>query len=323
MTVSMYGSIGGLSPDAPPDIEMVSLMAEPDPEGDFDISMIVKNRGGEISDECESIFWDETDIITGNRTLIGQMMIPPIEPGKEYEVRLKWDPRTSDPHRIWGVVDPDSDILEASKSNNIGSILVQMPKVKSVRTTIDGNPDAKIIGDLITGVPFDLPLTVEMDLPVNPSLMKIYIEMEDGSQVFVPFQADQTFRKSIDATVFSKGDNNITVNASYALIGSEPVTYLVRTRELPYFLSNLIDLQVDFIPQGPYYEASGYLDIPDLAMILPLDGISEGVEVSVFSGTRDVFVTANIMLDGAATLLFDGSPIFSVPGGGSISDISS
>ncbi len=312
----------GTPVDPGQDIAIISLSALPDPEGDFDIILDLKNLGDEVSDRCQAFFWDEHDLVTGNRTFITQMSIPSLSRNEEFTIKVKWDPRTITPHRLWAVVGLDPEKEDVTKANNVGSYLVQMPKISGISSGWDGNPSSRKLGNFISDIPLEIPVTVDLNMPVDPSLVKVYFEQGD-EQLFVPFQVDGRYRQDIPVGSLPPGISDVTINSSYASIDMDPYSFQIMTSNLPKWTDDLIDLDTYFDVDDDCYKVSGYLDIPEFRREIEISGMNGTTDIFIFEGERDILISANIMLDRTALIELDGVIPLNLEGGSVTIDLQS
>ncbi len=312
--ILLLGDGSGDLPGGPPDLTISIFTAEPNKDDGFRIELEIANKGSSSSDRTEAILWDEWDLLNGNRTRIGGITVPPLDAGEDHKTVLSWDPETSTPHRLWALIDPESSVKEVTASNNVGSIMVRLPKISGIRSPLDGDPSSDVIGTYLKGIPLTLPITVDLDREVDPDLLRIYIENETGSQKFAPYLTDGTFSAELDVSTFDDGINEFIINSTYARVPLDQRAFQLEVRELPSWSGSLMDPFVEFVKEDGCYLINGYIDIPTLDWNVPIESSSGSSNVMFAYTQKDILVEAKIGLDGRGSIEARGNIPLSISG---------
>ncbi len=307
LSASSAGGNNGSASEDLPDLEISSFSATPDKDGGYRIELTVTNRGPTTAGRNDALIWDEWNLLSGNRTRIGKMTIPPLDPGSDHTLEIKWDPVSPDPHRLWALVDRESMVEETTSSNNVASLLVQIPEISSVTSQLDGNVDPGVLGTFLKDVRMKISVIVDLNTETDPELVRIYIEDGKGMQVFVPYQSDGTFRAEMDISDLEEGKNELFINSTFARIPLNKKDFIIEVRELPTWYDSLIDPSHTFEHGENGYHISGYVDIPDLVWSSNVSNASGNVSIHAAKETRDLFLQSKITTDGIANFEITGS----------------
>lgn len=314
-SIIFAGSLQGQSSIFDPSDLMISTFsASPHEDGGFEIELDIENIGPGRSDPTDVIFWDEDDLVSGSRKMIGRVSIPEIKEGSSYALSVRFDPSPVPIHRIWALVDPDSNMEEVQRSNNVASLLIQMPRITGFGSDLVGIENDIFIGTYYEGIPVDIPVTVETEGVLDPSFLRIFLEVNGSDPIFVPLRSSGEFSTVLSTDGLVRGLNVISINSTYAGIPLARKNQSIFLEGIPEYLEGLSGVLTGFDEEMAGYVMSGYLDVKDLNVDIRIKDMEESGKMSIFKGSTDLLLTSIIPIDGRKIVEIDGNMLIETDG---------
>ncbi|MCU0799812.1 MAG: hypothetical protein MUC62_09115, partial [Candidatus Thermoplasmatota archaeon] len=306
---------GPLLPPADLLLELRELTA-----GDFaySVSYLVTNIGGSISRPCSLSVWDEHDMLTGNGTLVLERSLQELQPGRSLTVDLEWHLTTPSVHRLWAFADPENDVVEITKTNNIVFSTVSLPPPSELGLTIDGIPDDNRSGAYLAGVPLELGLVASTERGIDLAMYRFELYMDNGTSPLRSWSGGQG-APSLDVGKFPPGTHRMTLDSSFAgvRLGTSALDMIVVP--IPVWTGSLSDLEMSFDRELEAYALSGTMDVPKLELLPEGENLSASSPIEVFEQEREVRIKAWVLPDMTTTFeigllagmphALDGSPL--------------
>mgnify|MGYP002394905303 CR=1 FL=1 len=298
----------GSDPDKSlPDLSITDIKIEPG-DNHYLITVVVKNIGAVTSSNVSSTVYDEFDISTGEEIVISLFNIPSLNPGESHREEMAWIRDSVGLHRIWAVVDVNSDLEESKKLNNIGFRMVELPAIRGISAEIDGNPDPKTAGVYFAGVDLPLNISVSYSGLLSPQHMLVYMKLEgESTLLYSPTDRDGISHHTLNVGSLKSGTRKVTVNASSSGFSLMDRTLFLDIRDLPNWTDDLSHLETSFDIDMGAYVISGYYDVPTLEYTPYVEGVDIQRGIEVFGSTRDLMITAYVKPGGSTTVRAEGA----------------
>ncbi len=289
--------------------------------GDFSytVSYLISNIGGSVSRPCSISVWDEHDILTGNGSFVLEHPIQELQPDRSVIVDLEWHIASPSVHRLWAFADPENEVVELTKTNNVVFGTVSLPGPPDLYLSVDGLQEDNRSGTYFSGVPLELKLLSGTEEGPGPTGHRFEMYLDNSTAPLRSWSGGPGGEPSFDVGSLEPGTHRMVIDTSFAgvWLGTRVLDMIVAP--LPDWTGSLADREVSFDKELGAYSFRGSMDIPTLELLPEGDDLSAVSPMKLFEQEGEVRINAWVLPDMTTTFEIelsagmpyapDGSPL--------------
>ncbi len=307
---------GPLLPPADLLLELRELVPD---DFSFSVSYVITNIGGSVSRPCALSIWDEFDVLTGNGSQVLEHPLQELQPGRSVTVDLEWHPATPSVHRLWAFTDPENEVVEITKTNNIVFRTVSLPNVPDPYMSIDGLEEDNRTGTFFSGVPLEVKLLTGTEKGSDPSYYRFEMFLDNTTVPLRSWSGGRGSEPTFDVGALMPGTHTMLIGSSFAGVSLGTNALNIIVAPLPEWTVPLSDLEVSFDSELRAYTIRGNMDIPTLELLPEGENLTATSPITLFEQDGEVRIKAWVLPDMTTTFELelssgmpyapDGSPL--------------